>query len=77
MVPPLFVYVMQAIIHLDQLALNSLYLHVQPNLVQPINIAVWLVPLLHVTATPATLVHLALFQLHVQPWYASVIKIVL
>ena len=77
MVPPLFVYVMQAIIHLDQLALNSLYPHVQPNLVQQINIAVWLVPLLHVTATPATLVHLALFQLHVQPWYASVIKIVL
>ena len=77
MVPPLFVYVMQAIIHLDQLALNSLYLHVQPNLVQPINIAVWLVPLLHVTATPATLDHLALFQLHVQQRYASVIKIVL
>ena len=77
MVPPLFVYVMQAIIHLDQLALNSIHLHVQQNHVQPINIAVWLVQLLHVTATPATLVHLALFQLHVQPWYASVIKIVL
>ena len=77
MVPPLFVYVMQAIIHLDQLALNSLYLHVQLNLAQLINIAVWLVLLLHVTATPATLVHLALFQLHVQPRYASVIKIVL
>ena len=74
MVSPLFVYVMQAIIHLDQLALNSIHLHVQQNHVQPINIAVWLVHLLHVTVTPATLVHLALFQLHVQPRYASVIK---
>ena len=74
MVPPLFVSVIQATIHLDQLALNSLYLHVQPNLVQPINIAVWLVPFPHVTATPATLVHLALFQLHVQQRYVSVIK---
>ena len=55
-----------------------LQLHAFKNHVQAINIALWLVPLQHVSATLATLAfHLAILQFHAQPCPVESISIAL